>query len=66
MFSRHERLRADRLLEHVVLVHLDTARIDEREFAPVPISLVIGTIARYATHLMDDGFIVLCNAIDQR
>lgn len=66
MFGCYERLRTDRLLKHIILVHLDTARIDEREIAAVPISLMVGTIARYATHLMDDGFIVLCNTIDQR
>ena len=66
LFGAHERLFANGALEDVVVAHLDTAGIDEREMNAAPFGLVIRAVARDAAHLMHDGVVAVRDAVHER
>ena len=45
---------------------LDTTGVNESELATAPICLVVAAVSGDATAFVDDGFLLLCNAVNQR
>ena len=66
LLGRHDGLVADGLLESVLVAHLDTARIDQREVNAIPIRLMVGAVARYAAHFVHDRVLRTRDAVDER
>ena len=45
---------------------LDTTGVNESELATTPVCLVVAAIPGNATAFVDDGFLLLCNTVNQR